>query len=97
MNEKKRKRELDEALIDQTNENLIQQNNQIKRNIIYVDPCWQYEIEKLESAKKKMKGMANSHYSTMSLEQLKQLKVQEIAAKDCLLFMWTTGPQMKNS
>jgi N6-adenosine-specific RNA methylase IME4 len=44
-----------------------------------------------------MSGLANQHYSTMPLNELKQLKVEEIAAKDCILFLWTTGPQMKNS
>ena len=44
-----------------------------------------------------MSGLANQHYSTMFLKELKQLSVQEIAAKDCILFLWTTGSQMKNS
>ena len=44
-----------------------------------------------------MSGLANQHYSTMSLKDLKKLNVKDIAAKDCILFLWTTGPQMKNS
>jgi N6-adenosine-specific RNA methylase IME4 len=33
----------------------------------------------------------------MSLKQLKQLKVKEIAEPDCILFLWTTGPQLINA
>ena len=44
-----------------------------------------------------MKGTANSHYPTLSLQQLKQLKIQEITADDCILLMWTTGPQLENA
>ena len=31
------------------------------------------------------------------MKQLKELNVNSIAADDCILFMWTTGPQMANS
>lgn len=33
----------------------------------------------------------------MKLKQLKELDVRSIAADDCILFMWTTGPQMANA
>ena len=33
----------------------------------------------------------------MKLKQLNELDVNSIAADDCILFMWTTGPQMANS
>ena len=36
-------------------------------------------------------------YPTVKLKQLKELDVNSIAADDCILFMWTTGPQMANS
>ena len=31
------------------------------------------------------------------MKQLKELDINSIAADDCILFMWTTGPQMANS
>lgn len=40
---------------------------------------------------------ANFKYPTLKLQQLKQLDVNSIAADDCILFMWTTGPQFANS
>ncbi|GAI63912.1 unnamed protein product, partial [marine sediment metagenome] len=39
-----------------------------------------------------MKSGSAAKYPTMSLEELKQLPVQKIAAKDSILFLWTTTP-----
>ena len=36
-------------------------------------------------------------YPTLKLKQLIQLDVNSIAADNCILFMWTTGPQFANS
>ena len=83
MYEKKRK--LVENL-EETSQNLLEQNGGIKRNIIYADPPWEYTIQHHEKGTT-MSGLSNQHYSTMSLTELKLLKVQEIAAKDCILFL----------
>ena len=57
-------------------------------NIIYADPPWEYR-----TYSKKGKGRsAESHYPTMSIEQIKALPVSELAAPDCSLFMWITFP-----
>lgn len=40
---------------------------------------------------------ANFKYPTVKLKQLIELDIKSIAADDCILFMWTTGPQMANS
>lgn len=36
-------------------------------------------------------------YPTLKMKQLKQLDVNSIAADDCILFLWTTGPQLANA
>ena len=36
-------------------------------------------------------------YPTLKLKQLKELNIASIADNDCLLFMWTTGPQLANA
>jgi N6-adenosine-specific RNA methylase IME4 len=82
--------------LQKTNQSLLEQNGGIRRNIIYADPPWEYTIKHHEKGTT-MSGLANQHYSTMSLKELKQLKVKEIAAPDCILLLWTTGPQMKSS
>ena len=47
--------------------------------------------------KKIFLSSATFQYPTLKLSQLKELDVPSIAAEDCILFMWTTGPQMANS
>lgn len=58
--------------------------------IIYADPPWSYTLDR--SSAKNKGGSANTHYDTMSLEQLCALPIKDITAKDSLLFLWTTLP-----
>ena len=37
------------------------------------------------------------HYKTMTREELIALPVIDLAAKDCFLFFWTSGTQLKNA
>lgn len=60
-----------------------------KYNIIYADPAWSYDDPSLN------RGGALRHYSTMSIEDIKALPVNEIADKDCVLFMWATFPKLQ--
>lgn len=63
-----------------------------KYGIIYADPPWAYKVY----SKKGMGRSAESHYPTMSLDDIKNLPVSDIADKDCALFMWTTIPMLKD-
>ena len=56
-------------------------------NIIYADPPWKYERNKVQ-------GAAEKHYSTMDIKDLCALPVADIAAKDSALFLWTTFPML---
>lgn len=40
---------------------------------------------------------ADNHYPTMSLEDIKNLPINNLADKNCALFMWTTIPLLKDS
>lgn len=55
--------------------------------IIYADPPWRYD-------QKGLQGAAEKHYSTMSLEDICKLPVGSISAKDSILFLWATFPQL---
>ena len=61
-----------------------------KYNIIYADPPWRYND-------KGCIGAAEKQYPTMTLEELKNLPVKEIADKDCVLFMWATYPKIQEA
>ena len=58
-----------------------------KYKVIYVDPPWRYE-------RKNVSGAAEKHYSTMSLDDIKSLPVDDLADKDCALFLWITFPML---
>ena len=58
-----------------------------KYNIIYADPPWAYQAGgKVRNAKR--------HYSTMKPEEIYALPVRNIAANDCILFLWATFPNL---
>ena len=59
-----------------------------KYSIIYADPPWAYRTY----SKKGQGRSAESHYPTMSIEDIKALPVGELADKDCALFLWITFP-----
>lgn len=54
--------------------------------VIYADPCWSY--------KQGGRGVAENHYSTMSTTQIAEMPVSRIAAKDSVLFLWGTWPNL---
>ena len=81
---------------------------QKKYQIIYADPPWdyggkmQYDKTTIKSENENFKrdifiSAASFKYPTLKLKELKELNVKSLADENCLLFMWTTGPQMKNS
>lgn len=79
-----------------------------KYDIIYADPPWDYggkmqydrssiKTENIGFKRTIFISAANFKYPTLKLKELKTLDVVSIAADDCLLFMWTTGPQIANA
>lgn len=61
-----------------------------KYNIIYADPPWHYND-------KGCNGNAQTHYNTMKLSEICDLPVNDIANKDCVLFLWSTYPMLRNA
>ena len=61
-----------------------------KYGIIYADPPWQYKVY----SKKGAGRSAESHYPTMSIEDIRALPVGELADRDCALFLWITFPML---
>ena len=60
-----------------------------KYQIIYADPPWKFKVWDKATG---LGRSAESHYSTMDLESIKQLNIP--ADKNCVLFLWTRCPQM---
>ena len=61
-----------------------------KYKIIYADPPWQYKVY----SKKGEGRSAESHYPTMSIEDICNIPVNKIADENCVLFMWVTFPTL---
>lgn len=64
-------------------------NTDKKYNIIYADPPWQYWDG----------GFKNQslHYKTMTIEEICNLPVKDIADNDCILFLWVTYPVLQEA
>ena len=79
-----------------------------KYQVIYADPPWDYggkmqydkstiKSENIDFKRDIFISSASFKYPTLKLSELKQLDVKSISDDSCILFMWTTGPQMANS
>ena len=64
-----------------------------KYNIIYADPPWQYKKGKVTSNDR----APEKHYQTMPTTEIANLPVEQIADKDCILFMWATFPKLQDA
>ena len=74
---------IEEHAAEQTGVVDIQQTDR-KYNIIYADPPWRY----WESGNKNQA----LHYTTMTIDEICDLPVKNIADDDCVLFLWVTYP-----
>lgn len=60
---------------------------------ILADPPWSYGKSKPRK-KSHRGGNPQSHYPTMSADEIKRLPVDSIAAKNSILFLWVTNPKL---
>jgi len=69
-----------------------------KYSVLYADPPWDYAGKTQHTSGEFKEGMsAKDHYNTMTLEELKNLKIQEKTEDDCLLFLWTSSPHLEQA
>lgn len=57
--------------------------------IIYADPAWKYWSGGWKNQEQ--------HYTTMDLEDIKKLPIQDISDENCILFLWATFPYIKET
>ncbi len=63
--------------------------------VILCDPPWFFERYSEEPSEKSVGRAPQDHYDTMSVNDMKQLPVSELAAPDCVMIMWATAPHLK--
>lgn len=71
-----------------------------KAQLIYLDIPWGNGIYgKRNNTKTKFGGGAESHYPTMSKQEILDFKseIDKIADNDCIIIMWATGPSLEFS
>jgi len=59
-------------------------------DVIYADPPWRYEVDWLDAS-------PNSHYPTMTTEEICRLEVPERCSENAVLFLWTTNPMLEEA
>mgnify|MGYP003640709734 CR=1 FL=1 len=65
-----------------------------KYKIIYADPPWSYDKS---GGIKSARGLAKKYYTTMAIEDIKNLPVSNIADDNCYLFLWATAPNIQQA
>lgn len=79
-----------------------------KYQIIYCDPPWDYggklQFDKSSTTAENQDfrrpifiSSAEFKYPTLKLEQLRQIKVNDLCQDDCLLFLWATSPHLNQA
>ena len=84
-----------DEIMRKTNEALLETARGIKFNIIYIDPPYDFTMQ--IRTETNGYGTVKSHYQSLTVEQLKQLKIQNLCNRDCALFIWSSGALLKNT
>lgn len=67
-----------------------------KYNIVYADPPWSYNSRRSNYIANGS-GETLRHYDTLTLDELKEMPINEITDKNAMLFMWATFPQLQEA
>lgn len=65
-----------------------------KFGVIYADPEWRFEVYSRDTG---MDRAADNHYPTTVTDEICQRPVGDIAADDCVLFLWATVPMLPDA
>ena len=60
-------------------------------DLIKADPPWRFATRSRKGVTAKGAG---GQYRTMSLEDIKSMPVADVAARDCVLWLWATNPML---
>jgi len=70
-----------------------------KYSVIYADPAWKYNNQSPPCLPEKQPDTCKIeyYYPTMTIAEIKALKVPELCEKDCVLFLWATTPAIQEA
>lgn len=73
----------------------------LKYNIIYADPPWRFKNWSMKElavrGEKWARRYGRSPYDVMDIKDICALPVGDLAAKDCILFLWATYPKLREA
>jgi N6-adenosine-specific RNA methylase IME4/ParB-like chromosome segregation protein Spo0J len=87
----KLRREARERSLGAATETASQRLGEKRYAVLYADPPWRFEVH----AESGMDRLADNHYPTMPLDDLKRLDPP--AADNCVLFLWATVPILSHA
>lgn len=71
-----------------------------KFGAILADPPWHFEVWSLKNTRTTGKGgpvrHPSRHYKTMPIEEIYKLPVKDLAADNCVLFLWVVWPMLEH-
>jgi len=67
----------------------------MKYKTIYADPPWNYGKLRPQKRFGGRGGQAQMHYPTMTLEEIKQLPINNITEDNAHLYLWVTNPKLR--
>jgi N6-adenosine-specific RNA methylase IME4 len=56
--------------------------------VIYADPAWRFNFST------RLNRSFENHYPTMALDEIKALKVSDLATPDAVLFLWAISAML---
>lgn len=62
--------------------------------VVYADPEWRFEVYSRDTG---MDRAADNHYPTSGTDAICARPVSDIAAEDCVLFLWATAPMLPDA
>jgi N6-adenosine-specific RNA methylase IME4 len=62
--------------------------------VLLADPPWHFRVYNDATGSSRA---ASNHYRTMDLAELRSLPVANLAARDAVLYLWTTAPHLQNA
>jgi site-specific DNA-methyltransferase (adenine-specific) len=63
--------------------------------VIYADPGWRYSPR--NNPKTRFGCGTTGRYTTMTTSEIAALPVASRCAKDCILYLWATGPKLSDA
>lgn len=95
ISKEKQKEKIKEKLKD-TSKEIENKSKEKKYRVIYADPPWKYAEEQHGSIGTQEKVL-NTHYPSMTIQELCELPISKLSEKNSVLWLWVTSPLLEEA